>query len=478
MLPLIGVRSALGLIGIVWSPYAERILSPTFLRFALNARRFTACFGSPSESALQLNAPIIKPRNQRHLLHRVRFQLLGGLSFAIFAPALIRMAIDPQVFYYSNLRITIFAGIVAHTAGFFSFRRIGNFPGVAAAGYIFPTFSLCYGFVYLAIFLFRIDYSAFQAVSSLTLSILWYFGLSILSRRLDPYSLAVIPGGAVGRLAEVGGVNWHWLTSTDTVVDRVSGVVADLRADMSDEWERYIADRALSGTPVYHVKQISESLTGRVEIEHLSENTLGSLNPNQAYLKIKQAIDWAGALVILIIFLPLFGLVALAIKVDSSGPVLFRQNRMGYRGSVYKVYKFRTMKISTVAGDEKEDAITKADDARITRLGQFLRKSRIDELPQALNILRGEMSWIGPRPEALVLSKWYEAELPFYRYRHIVRPGITGWAQVNQGHVAAVDDVLEKLHYDFYYIKNFSPWLDVLIVFRTIRTMLTGFGAR
>ncbi|TIP99650.1 MAG: sugar transferase, partial [Mesorhizobium sp.] len=117
-------------------------------------------------------------------------------------------------------------------------------------------------------------------------------------------------------------------------------------------------------------------------------------------------------------------------------------------------------------------------DTRITRLGQFLRKSRIDELPQAINILRGEMSWIGPRPEALVLSKWYEAELPFYRYRHIVRPGITGWAQVNQGHVAAVDDVLEKLHYDFYYIKNFSPWLDVLIVFRTIRTMLTGFGAR
>ncbi|TIW44155.1 MAG: polyprenyl glycosylphosphotransferase, partial [Mesorhizobium sp.] len=170
--------------------------------------------------------------------------------------------------------------------------------------------------------------------------------------------------------------------------------------------------------------------------------------------------------------------VAIAVKLDSAGPALFKQKRMGYRGNIYEVYKFRTMKLSAVAGDEKDEAITKAGDTRITRLGQFLRKSRIDELPQAINILRGEMSWIGPRPEALVLSKWYEAELPFYRYRHIVRPGITGWAQVNQGHVAAVDDVLEKLHYDFYYIKNFSPWLDVLIVFRTIRTMLTGFGAR
>ncbi|WP_246684236.1 MULTISPECIES: sugar transferase [unclassified Mesorhizobium] len=161
-------------------------------------------------------------------------------------------------------------------------------------------------------------------------------------------------------------------------------------------------------------------------------------------------------------------------KVDSKGPALFRQKRMGYRGNIYEVYKFRTMKLSATVGDEKEEAITKAADARITRLGQVLRKSRIDELPQAINILRGEMNWIGPRPEALVVSKWYEAELPFYRYRHTDRPGITGWAQVNQGHVAAVDDVLEKLHYDFYYIKNF---LDVLIVFRTVRTMLTGFGA-
>ncbi|RWE94844.1 MAG: polyprenyl glycosylphosphotransferase [Mesorhizobium sp.] len=388
------------------------------------------------------------------------------------------MLIDPKILYYSNIQITIFAGIIAHTVGFFFFRRIGNLPGVAAAGYIMPTFALSYGFVYLVIFLFRFDYSAFQAAGSLTLSIFWYFGLSILSRRLDPYSLAVIPGGAVSRLEEISGVNWYWLGSPDTVVGRVSGVVADLRAELSDEWERYIADRALSGTPVYHVKQISESLTGRVEIEHLSENTLGSLNPNQAYLKIKQAIDWLSALFILAVFSPLLLFVAIAVKLDSVGPALFKQKRMGYRGNIYEVYKFRTMKLSAAIGDEKEEAITKTGDARITRLGQFLRKSRIDELPQAINILRGEMSWIGPRPEALVLSKWYEAELPFYRYRHIVRPGITGWAQVNQGHVAAVDDVLEKLHYDFYYIKNFSPWLDVLIVFRTIRTMLTGFGAR
>lgn len=416
--------------------------------------------------------------NRRHLLLRMRFQLLGGLTFAILLPALMRMSFDREVIWQSNMQVTIVAALIAHTTGYFLYKRIGNFPGVAAAGYILPTFALTYGLVFVTIFFFRFEYSRFQAAASFIQSTLWYFGLSLATRRLDAHRLAIIPGGDVDRLENIPGVNWHRIHSPDTIVEYASGVVADLRADLSGEWERYIADRALSGTPVYHVKQISESLTGRVEIEHLSENTLGSLNPNQAYLKIKQAIDLASAFFVLVVFSPLLLFVAIAVKIDSPGPALFRQKRMGYRGHPYEVYKFRTMKLNDTVLDEKEAAITKAGDARITRLGQFLRKTRIDELPQAFNILRGEMSWIGPRPEALVLSMWYEAELPFYRYRHIVRPGITGWAQVNQGHVAAVDDVLEKLHYDFYYIKNFSPWLDVLIVFRTIRTMLTGFGAR
>ncbi len=126
----------------------------------------------------------------------------------------------------------------------------------------------------------------------------------------------------------------------------------------------------------------------------------------------------------------------------------------------------------------REDAMTNADDVRITRVGRFLRQSRLDELPQIFNILLGEMSFIGPRPEAEVLSSWYTGDIPFYRYRHVVKPGITGWAQVNQGHVATVEEINEKLQYDFFYIKYFSPWLDLLIVFRTLKVMLTGFGSR
>jgi len=125
-----------------------------------------------------------------------------------------------------------------------------------------------------------------------------------------------------------------------------------------------------------------------------------------------------------------------------------------------------------------ESAITNHGDERVTRVGAILRRSRLDELPQIFNILAGQMSWIGPRPEAEALSVYYTGEIPFYRYRHVVRPGITGWAQVNQGHVASVDEVHAKLMYDFYYVKYFSAWLDLLITFRTIRTMTTGFGSR
>lgn len=415
----------------------------------------------------------------RHPLTRRRYQLLGGLVFAVGVPLLLSMAINPSILFSINHQVTITAAIIAHVAGYLLYRRLGNFPGVTAFSNILPTFALTYGLVFLAIFFFRLDYSRFQAAGSFLASISWYFGVNIFTRRLEPYYLAIVPGGNVDRLGSVEGVIWQVLSSPNTAIAQAQGVVADLRADLSESWERFITDCVLSGTPVYHVKQVLESLTGRLEIEHLSENTLGSLNPNQAYIKIKQVIDWLVALAVLVVASPFFLIFALAIRLESRGPALFRQERVGYRGKLFTVYKFRTMRhtddSSTTA---KENAITRERDPRITRLGYILRRTRLDELPQVINILRNEMSWIGPRPEAVVLSRWYNAELIFYPYRHIVRPGITGWAQVNQGHVAEVDEVHEKLHYDFYYIKNISPWLDLVIIMRTIRIMLTGFGAK
>jgi lipopolysaccharide/colanic/teichoic acid biosynthesis glycosyltransferase len=233
----------------------------------------------------------------------------------------------------------------------------------------------------------------------------------------------------------------------------------------------------VAGRIVYQHKQLAESLTGRVELERLSENSFGSLVPARGYFHLKGLIDVALALSLLPLALPLMGVIAIAIAIDDKGPVLFRQKRVGYGGKPITVYKFRTMRVVELE-DERASAMTKDGDHRVTRVGRVLRRLRLDELPQIFNILLFQMSWIGPRPEARVLSNWYTSELPFYRYRHVVKPGISGWAQVNQGHVTDVSDVLFKLQYDFYYIKYFSAWLDLLIFFKTVKTVLTGFGSR
>ncbi|WP_234041417.1 sugar transferase [Erythrobacter aureus] len=250
-------------------------------------------------------------------------------------------------------------------------------------------------------------------------------------------------------------------------------IVADLYADLDPEWERFLAEAAISGRPVYHYKQVWEAETGKVQIEHMSENGFGALVPSFAYQKMKRAIDVVLSVLALPFIIPLMAICAAAIRWDSKGPIFFRQRRMGFRGVEFNVLKLRTMTESHV-GDDRDLSITRNDDKRITRVGAVLRRTRVDELPQIFNIMRGEMSWIGPRPEAVSLSQWYEGEIPFYRYRHIVRPGITGWAQVNQGHVADLDEVNEKLQYDFYYIKNLSYWLDLLILIRTIRVVSSG----
>lgn len=286
-------------------------------------------------------------------------------------------------------------------------------------------------------------------------------------------------GDGVQSLVAIEGIDWVLIDSPETKIDGVQAIAVDLRIDLPDAWDKRVADFALSDVPVYHSKHLIESLTGRVELEHLSETSYGSLSPPISYMMPKHILDRLAALLALILLAPLLIVVALAVRLDSPGPAIFRQKRIGFRGAPFTVYKFRTMRSRAFdAPLGRDDAITRANDDRITRLGRFLRRSRIDEFPQVINILKGQMSWIGPRPEAAVLSQWYENEIPFYRYRHVVRPGVTGWAQVMQGHVADVGEVRSKLYYDFYYIKNFSLWIDCLIIFRTIVTMMNGFGAK
>ena len=412
------------------------------------------------------------------LFTRRRFQYAGALVLGALLPVVLRGTVLPGRLGEAATVNALFGNLVAITIAFWMRLSIETYPGIRSTYVIFPTALTGHGLVVVAFLFTRLPYDRLSLAMGFTANVLWSYFLYFYAERSIRRRIAVVPFGAVSRLNEIGNVQWHVL-KRPRVQDAAGchAIVADFAADLPDEWEAFLADAALAGRIVYQVKQLSESLTGRVELAHLSENSFGSLLPARGYFYMKSLGDFLFALLLLPLALPLMAIVALAIRSEGPGPVLFRQARIGYAGARITVYKFRTMRDVSIE-DERRAAMTGQDDDRITRVGAFLRRMRIDELPQIFNILQWQMSWIGPRPEAEVLSIWYTSELPFYRYRHVVKPGISGWAQVNQGHVAEVAEVRYKLHYDFYYIKYFSPWLDLLILFRTVKTMLTGFGSR
>ncbi|MBK62080.1 MAG: polyprenyl glycosylphosphotransferase [Altererythrobacter sp.] len=388
----------------------------------------------------------------------------------------------------SNLEITAFTGLgclLASLSGTVLIKSLGRYPGVEESSYTFPSLAVCYGILLLILLMMRLPYSRLLIASTFAINLLLLSVLYAVLRKSAKLCIGVVPEGYFQDLTAIPNVKWRVLQSPEVDCHGIDAISVDLSGNLSSEWERRLAAFALEGVPVYDLKHLRESITGKVQIKHLSENSLGTLSPLYAWMTVKHVTDWVLALVAIVLLCPLLAVLALLIRLTSPGPAIFRQTRVGYRGKPFEVFKLRTMTTTPrsdtmrpESSDRLEAAVTKDNDVRITPVGRFLRQTRLDELPQLLNVLKGEMSWIGPRPEALVLSQWYEREIPFYPYRHIVRPGITGWAQVHQGHVANVEDVTEKLHFDFYYIKHYSFWIDLIVVGRTIKTMLTGFGAR
>ncbi|NNC72968.1 MAG: sugar transferase [Sphingomonadaceae bacterium] len=410
----------------------------------------------------------------------LRFQLTTALLFGVFLPALAyqTLILDAPVRGLMS-QTSIGAGILAATACVLLLRRLSAFPGIRPVSQVLPTQTIVYGVVIAGILLLRLYYSIGILIACFAATLATLYVVAILGARDRPKNFWIVPGGHVDRLYKLPGFDYFSLLNLDDTNKANSIIVADLRHDHSPETTRMLADAVLRGIPVCHYKQIWEVATGRVRFDHLSENSFGSLLPSLSYRKVKRGFDLLICLIAAPFALVVMAIVAALIKMEASGPVLFRQVRVGFRGDVFEVVKFRTMRHQAESEEISRDAaITSKDDPRITPLGKFLRRTRIDELPQIWNILRGEMSWIGPRPEAVALARWYEEEIPFYSYRHIVRPGITGWAQVNQVHVTELDDVHAKLQFDFFYIKNFSYWLDILILVRTLKVVLGGFGAR
>ena len=232
-----------------------------------------------------------------------------------------------------------------------------------------------------------------------------------------------------------------------------------------------------------HVNDFSSFLereTGRVDLDSLNPSWLifsDGFSSGRMFSSIaKRTFDIMASGLLLLLTVPVIALFALLVKLDSRGPALFRQTRVGLYGENFEVVKLRSMRTDAEKSGEAKWA--QANDPRVTRVGRFIRKVRIDELPQAWSVLKGEMSFVGPRPERPQFVADLEDHLPYYAERHMVKPGITGWAQINYPYGASIEDARHKLEYDLYYAKNYTPFLDLLILLQTIRVILWGEGAR
>jgi len=349
------------------------------------------------------------------------------------------------------------------------------YPGGRAAGFIAPVVLIVYGVFALATFMFYLSVSRYLLLSSCMCALVWMYGLYLLTYRNLRLKLAVIPGGKYTKdlLAQtVADIRPLKTLSLDGV--RYDGVVADFEY-IDESTQKFLTYCALNRTAVYDAKDIYESLTGRVKIDRMSENKMGALLPSPFFETIKRCMDIGVVVLTLPVTLVIGAIVAVLIKLDSPGPVIYTQTRIGQGNRLFTLYKFRSMYFVDQSAPKR---LTAKNDARVTRVGRIIRKLRIDELPQFFNVLKGEMSLIGPRPELPNFAAKYEEKTPFYSYRHIVKPGISGWAQVRHGHAASIEEAQIKLEHDFYYIKHCSLSLDVIILLMTIRTICNGFGAR
>ena len=288
----------------------------------------------------------------------------------------------------------------------------------------------------------------------------------------DPAKLGVsiVTPGVVGGYGDISRV---------VASDRISMIIVALPDRRSKLPMSALLDCKLKGISVIEGETFNERLTGNIPLDHLKPSWMVFSDGFQSLRSrktVKRVFDIVFAVFCLIFSAPLMLLTAALVKLESRGPVIFSQVRVGENGKDFNIYKFRSMRADAEA--KTGPVWANATDNRVTRVGRVIRKIRFDELPQLINVLKGDMSFVGPRPERPFFVSQLKEKIPYYEMRTVVKPGLTGWAQIKYPYGATEHDALEKLQYDIYYIKNMNPLLDMLIFFWTIKVVLTGKGAR
>lgn len=402
------------------------------------------------------------------------FSLVMGWVVSVVLPLAIYWGYMNAAISTQGQRTAIVVTSITFIVSHFAVRRLAaTYPGGRSGYFIAPQVIMIYLIFTLGSLLLRIEISRLILVACAAAALSWFHIEHLMTSKHRRLKLAILDYGNASALLDLENLDVRKINDFDLEGVRYDAVVADFDS-LNDDIERFLTQCALNRIAVYDARNVFESFTGRVKINRMSENNIGSLLPTSTYERTKLIIDWIVVLISLPVVLPICLIVAALIKIESPGPVLFRQTRVGQGNRHFTMYKFRSMRFDVKASAK----FARTHDPRVTRVGRIIRKLRIDELPQFLNVLKGEMSLIGPRPEQPAFVKEFDKRIPFYSYRHVVKPGITGWAQVRQGYTANTGETQIKIEHDFYYIKNCSLYLDLLVVFLTIRTMLTGFGAR
>ena len=436
--------------------------------------------------------------------------LLVMLSFLIATFAIFRqdavLVLNYESGFYKIAGVTVVVLICSHYFDLYETERLAARGEIyfrllvvlgvlsfllAGAGYFFPSLALGNGISLLGLFILTF------------LLLLWRSGYAWLVRQPFLRERVYVMGGgeradrlvqALRTQPELGMdvVGWAGAVGNGSLsreeigdmllktrdkqpVDRVIVAMGDRRGRMP---VRELLDLRLSGVKVDDATSVLEKVSGKIEVDDLQPSWLifsDGFRIKHSFLAVKRVLSIVVGIAVSLVFLPLIPLIALAVKLSSPGPVLYGQKRVGYHGKIFTCWKFRTM-----CQDAETNGAQWAtgDDPRITRIGRILRKLRLDEIPQIWNVLRGDMGFVGPRPERPEFVDWLTKEIPYYNIRHIVPPGLTGWAQVSYEYGASVEESKEKLRYDLYYIKNIAPMLDLVIVFKTIKIVLLGRGSR
>lgn len=447
--------------------------------------------------------PFVWPRRQRQVMGAERARSTATqLSWTAAGALLFGLAWQFSGWLESNQLVTyvfshtVLAGLIPYAIACHLAYRGTRLPAAEQVGLILVTTTVPFALMPLVFALAQAPYSRGALLLCCLLTAAWFF---ITWRWLRPSkSPQLIYWGEAERvmletmLQEVGmgprtaGGAWplrllrwpkHWRGAPDKVPKHlaVHGALHTSQGPNSERMDQEMLSLLkLRNVRLYSPAAVAEALSGRIPSTQLASEAWQA-EGDAAYDLVKRAFDTVLVLLTLPLWLPLALIVGIAVRLDSEGPVLFSQWRVGLDGQPFVLRKFRSMR-HDAPGDSAQFA--EVDDGRVTRWGRIMRRTRLDELPQLWNVLVGDMSLIGPRPEQVEFVEQFAQEIPSYPYRHLVRPGLTGWAQVHQGYAAGSEETAVKLSYDLYYVAHYSLAMDLLILGKTITTVLSGKGAR